>query len=86
MKQLIAAAGGKLRLRAGDGLYVEHGRSLVILFAGGQDLGLELIREGLAVLAAVPPDLEQLPCYQDAEAAARNQHRGIWSQASPLVT
>ena len=86
LKQLIAAGGGTLRVESGSEAYDEHGRTLAYLFAGSQDLGLELIREGLAVVVAVPPDLEHLACYQDAEAQARNQHRGIWSQASPLVT
>lgn len=86
LRQLIAAGGGTLRVAIGSEAYDEHGRSLAYLFAGSQDLGLELIREGLAVVVAVPPDLERLACYQDAEAQARNQHRGIWSQASPLVT
>ena len=86
LKQLIAAGDGKLRLSIGSETYDEHGRSLAYLFAGTQDLGLELIREGLAVVVAVPPDLAHLPCYQDAEAQARNHQLGIWSQASPLVT
>ncbi|HEY1992395.1 MAG TPA: thermonuclease family protein [Gammaproteobacteria bacterium] len=84
LQQLIGH--GKLRLAPGDEPYDQHGRSLAYLFAGRQDLGLELIREGLAVVVAVPPDLVHLPCYQDAEATARNQHLSIWSQASPLVT
>jgi len=86
LKRLISQGGGKLRLRIGSEAYDEHGRTLAYLFVGNRDLGLQLIREGLAVLVAVPPDLAHLPCYQDAEAQARNHHLGIWSQTSPLVT
>ena len=86
LKQLIVEHGGKLRLGAGVDSYDEHGRSLAYVFAGGEDLGLELIREGLAVLVAVPPDLSQLDCYAQAEAQARNLRLGIWSKTSPLVT
>lgn len=86
VKQLIAAQGGKLRLSAGVESYDEHGRTLAYLFAGGRDLGLELIREGLAVLVAVPPDFAQLDCYAQAETQARNSRLGIWSKSSNLVT
>lgn len=86
VQRLISQGGGKLRLRIGSEAYDEHGRTLAYLFVGTHDLGLQLIREGLAVLVAVPPDLAHLPCYQDAEAEARDHHLGIWSQASPLVT
>ncbi|HSN18713.1 MAG TPA: thermonuclease family protein [Gammaproteobacteria bacterium] len=86
LQQLIAAHGGTLRMSMGSVAYDEHGRTLAYLFVGRHDLGLELVREGLAVVVAVPPDLAHLPCYQEAEAEARNHHLGIWSQASPLVT
>ena len=86
LRQLIQAHGGKLRLGPGVESYDEHGRTLAYVFAGGQDLGLELIREGLAVFVAVPPDFMQLECYAQAEALARNSGIGIWSKTSPLVT
>jgi len=86
LKQLIEDHGGKLRLETDSEAYDEHGRMLAYLFAGGEDLGLTLIREGLAVVVAVPPDLAQLGCYAEAEARARASHLGIWSKDSPLVT
>lgn len=86
LKQLIAIHGGRFRLEHGPELYDEHGRTLAYLFAGDEDLGLELIREGLAVVVAVPPDIGRLECYSEAEAEARNHHLGIWSQTSPLVS
>jgi endonuclease YncB( thermonuclease family) len=86
LQQLIASHGGKLRIGSGVESYDEHGRTLAYVFAGGEDLGLELIREGLAVLVAVPPDFAQLPCYAQAETQARNSGAGIWSKSSPLVT
>jgi micrococcal nuclease len=86
LKQLIESHGGKLKLGPGVESYDEHGRTLSYVFAGGADLGLELIREGLAVLVAMPPDLAQLACYAEAEAAARDSRLGVWSKSSPLVT
>lgn len=86
LRQLIESHGAKLRLDAGVQSYDEHGRTLAYAFAGGENLGLELIREGLAVLVAVPPDFAQLSCYAQAESQARNLGFGIWSKSSPLVT
>ena len=85
LRQLIEAHGGRLRFGAGVENYDEHGRTLAYVFAGDEDLGLQLIREGLAVLVAVPPDLAQLDCYARAEAQARNAGLGIWSKRSDLV-
>jgi endonuclease YncB( thermonuclease family) len=86
LQQLVKSQGGKLNLESGSEAYDEHGRTLAYVFAGDEDLGLELIKEGLAVVIAVPPDMGRLGCYADAETQARNQHLGIWSQASPLLT
>jgi endonuclease YncB( thermonuclease family) len=86
LKQLIKDHGGKLNLESGAEAYDERGRTLAYLFAGGDDLGADLIREGLAVLVAVPPDLARLDCYAEAEAQARAAHLGIWSKDSPLIT
>lgn len=86
LRQLVAAHRADLRLGPGVEGYDEHGRTLAFVFAGGKDLGLELLREGLAVLVAVPPDFAQLACYARAEAVARDSGTGIWSKTSPLVT
>jgi endonuclease YncB( thermonuclease family) len=87
LRELLKRAGGKLSLEPGPEVYDEHGRSLAYVFGpGGEDLGLQLVREGLAVVVAVPPDLGRLECYAAAEAKAREARLGIWSAASPLVT
>jgi len=86
LKRLIKDHGGKLNLESGSETYDEHGRTLAYLFAGGEDLGAELIREGLAVVVAVPPDVARLDCYAEAETQARAAHLGIWSKGSTLIT
>lgn len=86
LRALLEAQHDSLRLEPGVEAYDEHGRSLAYVFAGGEDLGLELIKEGLAVVVAVPPDLGRLACYADTEAQARVAGLGIWSKDSPLVT
>jgi endonuclease YncB( thermonuclease family) len=86
LKQLIETHGGQLRLGTSVESYDEHGRTLAYVFAGDEDLGRDLIRAGLAVLVAVPPDFAQLDCYAQAEAQARAAGAGIWSRTSSLVT
>ena len=86
LKSLIRRHGGLIRLQPGSEAYDEHGRSLAYVFSSdGQDLGLDLLKAGLAVLIAVPPDVARLDCYATAESAARAAHLGIWSSASPLL-
>lgn len=87
LRQLLKQSGGKLALEPGAEAYDERSCSLAYVFGeGGEDLGLQLIREGLAVVVAVPPDLGGLDCYTAAEAKAREAQFGIWSAVSPLVT
>jgi endonuclease YncB( thermonuclease family) len=86
LQALIAAHRGRLQLESGPETYDEHGRTLAYVFAGGEDLGLELVKEGLAVVIAVPPDIGRLSCYSDAEARARAAGLNIWSKDSPLIT
>jgi endonuclease YncB( thermonuclease family) len=86
LKDLIKRHGGLIRLQAGSEVYDEHGRSLAYLFSSdGEDLGLDLIKGGLAVVIAVPPDVARLDCYAAAESAARAAHLGIWSAGSPML-
>jgi len=86
LKTLIAAHQGRLKIEPGPQAYDEHGRTLAYVFGGDEDLGLELVKEGLAVVVAVPPDIGRLACYAQAESEVRNHRLGIWSEASPLVT
>lgn len=86
LKDLIKRHGGLIRLQAGSEAYDEHGRSLAYVFSSdGEDLGLDLINTGLAVVIAVSPDVSRLDCYTAAEGEARAAHLGIWSPGSPLL-
>jgi micrococcal nuclease len=86
LKDLIKLHGGLVRLEPGSETYDEHGRSLAYIFtSNGEDLGLDLIKSGLAVVIAVPPDVSRLECYVAAETDARAAHLGIWSPTSPLL-
>lgn len=59
------------------------GRALATLYAHDVDLGLELIRDGLALAYPVHP-FPLLSVYVAAQDAARRERRGLWS--SPEVT
>jgi len=83
---LLAKSDGRVQMENGSEAYDVHGRTLAYLYSpGGDDLGEELLTEGLAALVAEPPDIERLACYAAAETSARAQRLGIWSAESPLV-
>ncbi len=86
----VLAAGELERLLGSDPVRVavhspahdRHGRTLAHLYAGEIDVGLELVRRGLAVTYAVYP-FESLPLYASEQARAEGEHRGLW--AEPLA-
>lgn len=58
-----------------------YGRLLArVELADGRDAGTELLRAGLAVAIAIPPNLAGLGAHEQAEAEARRAGRGIWSR------
>lgn len=55
-----------------------YGRYLAICFVDGQDIGLSGLREGMMI--AYRHRKEDMPeQYEQAEAEARNENRGLWS-------
>ncbi|WP_017302486.1 thermonuclease family protein [Nodosilinea nodulosa] len=64
-----------------------YGRTVAEIYSGGQSVGLQLVREGYAVVyeqyisgcAATADD------YRQAEAAARNARRNFWSKPNPTM-
>ena len=54
-----------------------YGRSVARLFVAGQDMGLQMVRDGHAVVYEQYNDSQG---YRDAQAEARRAKRGIWSQ------
>jgi len=79
LEALIREANGVVMLRKGPKSRDRHRRHLVYLFTpDGEDLGEVLLREGLAVVIALPPNIDHLPCYTQAETLARQSHQGLW--------
>jgi endonuclease YncB( thermonuclease family) len=73
-------AGGAVQVR-GDARD-QHGRLLGTLWVDGRDINRELVAEGLAwVFGGFAPDEALLA----AEAEARRQQRGLWSDPKPIA-
>jgi endonuclease YncB( thermonuclease family) len=64
----------------------QYGRLLAeIKLPDGTDVQLELLHRGYAAAIAVPPNIRRLDRYLAAEADARRDQRGIWSDSSFVV-
>jgi endonuclease YncB( thermonuclease family) len=58
-----------------------YGRTIATLIVGDEDIGLHLIREGLALVYPVYP-FQTLPMYLDVQAKARAEGKGLWADAT----
>jgi endonuclease YncB( thermonuclease family) len=64
-----------------------YGRTLAVIFVNGIDANLEQVRGGMAwcyarYLSQAPVDIQA--SYRQAEAEARAQGRGLWSDLAPV--
>lgn len=58
-----------------------HGRLLGHVFSReGINIQQRMLEEGLAFWIAIPPNLNSMQCYHDAEWKARAQSSGIWGE------
>jgi endonuclease YncB( thermonuclease family) len=82
LKHLVEQSGWRIRLRSGIDPRDRYRRRLAHLYtAGGGNLTAALLRQGLGYQAVVAPNTTHLGCYREAEQAARNAGRGLWSTA-----
>ena len=66
-------------LDTGEETHDRYGRLLAYLhLADGSDPAEALLRAGLASVIAIPPNIDRLARYQEAESQARRQRRGLW--------
>jgi len=73
----------KIGIRFGNDKKDRHGRLLAHIFLNdGLNLQQALLKNGLAVNIAIPPNLWQQDCYKDAENEARILNKGIWKNHS----
>ena len=68
-------------LQIGPDSHDRYGRLLAYIeLADGRLAGDALLQMGLASMVAIPPNIEHLNRYQQAEASARRKGIGIWAQ------
>jgi endonuclease YncB( thermonuclease family) len=69
----------RVRIEPGVESRDRYGRLLASVFLDdGSDVQAALLEAGLAQVIAVPPNIEHLQRYREAEAGARKAGRGIW--------
>ena len=66
---------------------IVRGRCVAVVMLDGVDINLEQVRSGLAwcytrYLSEAPADIQA--SYQQAEAEAWEQQRGLWSERDPM--
>jgi len=79
LKTLLSAS-PRIGLRYGKQHFDRYHRVLAHLFTGkGLSVNAWLLDQGFAAAIAIPPNLWNQVCYQQAEQGARRKKRGIWS-------
>ncbi|WP_233134737.1 5'-nucleotidase C-terminal domain-containing protein [Terribacillus sp. 7520-G] len=79
--------GDEITVKVGEEPTDDYGRLLAqVITADGENLNLELVREGLAVTYFIAPigNEGEYETYQRAVAEAKSQQKGIWRPDSPL--
>lgn len=65
----------------------KHNRLLAVVFLGGRNVGVEMIRQGLAeVYQGEMPDNFNIKDYKQAEFDAKTARRGMWNQGNNYVS
>lgn len=82
LRALIAEAGQQVLLHYGDERYDRHGRLLAYVFLpDGRSVNRLLLEQGYVMQVFIAPNTRYAECLRPFETQARQQRRGIWSQA-----
>lgn len=79
LQGLLPSAPVQLRVQDTD----RYGRVVAQLFAGEQDIGLEMVRQGRAVVYA---QYNRSPAYQTAQREAQRDRKGVWAKPGAQQT
>jgi micrococcal nuclease len=64
-----------------------YGRTLGVVFVGGENVNLEMVKAGLAeVYRGKPTGRLNLVPYRNAEAEAKKAGRGMWSLGNKYIS
>lgn len=81
LQGLVERTGGAVRVCMDAGHKDRYGRNLAHLYdRHGESINRELLLQGLGYRIAVPPNLRNQGCYEDAEREARKAAKGVWRQ------
>lgn len=77
-EEALARAGEKpLRVLLNNPVKDRRGRTLATIFAGDEDVGLRLVRDGCVLVYTVYP-FPAMPLYLSAQGQARSEQKGLW--------
>lgn len=62
-----------------------YGRLLAYVYVDGSMLNEELVKEGLAMLLTIPPNVRYTDRFQKLQREARSREAGIWNPRSGLI-
>lgn len=80
LKEIIRKNNNQIKIAYGKDKYDRYKRLLAHIFTSDdKNITATLIKKGMGFTIAVPPNIHLLNCYQDAEADAQKNKRGIWN-------
>ncbi len=80
LRQLIRKNQNTIKIIFGKDKQDRHNRLLAHIFSvNNENITTTLLKKGLGFAIAIPPNIQLLSCYLDAEREAKRQLRGIWS-------
>lgn len=82
LSRLLKQTGDRVGLQYGSEKLDKYQRTLAhVYLADGRSVQAALLEQGMAIAFTTPPNDDHSECYQLAEQAAMQQHRGLWALA-----
>ena len=82
LQQIIAKNKNQIKIVFGESKHDRYKRFLTHIFTiDNENITTTLIKNGMGFAIAIPPNVQLLDCYQNAEREAQKQKRGIWGHA-----
>ena len=79
LQEILRKNNNQIKIAFGKDKYDRYKRLLAHIFTkDDKNITATLIKNGMGFTIAVPPNIQLLNCYQDAEADAQKNKRGIW--------
>ncbi|MEZ5542282.1 MAG: thermonuclease family protein [Pseudomonadota bacterium] len=80
LQELLTAGANELQLQFDSQRTDHYGRLLAHAYLNnGDNVAVQLLRQGLATALVVPPNTREADCYDAIEHAARAERRGLWA-------